>query len=136
MSDTCIFCEISKGRIPSIRIYEDADFISFLDINPVARGHLLIITREHYLSTPEVPDEILAKALPLAKRLAAAAVLGVGADGFNILINNGEKAGQAVGHWHLHVIPRKDRSELPLREGGPADLTKLPFTAADIRNNL
>ncbi|MDR1042262.1 MAG: HIT domain-containing protein [Deltaproteobacteria bacterium] len=136
MTDSCIFCEIANGRIPSIRIYEDADFISFLDINPITRGHLLIVTREHYPATSDVPDWILAKALPLAKKLAAAALAGVGADSFNILVNNGAAAGQAVAHWHLHVIPRKDPSELPLKEGGPADLTKLPFTAADIRSNL
>jgi histidine triad (HIT) family protein len=136
MSTSCIFCEIADGRIPSIRIYEDADFISFLDINPLTRGHLLIITRKHYPATLDVPDAVLAKALPLAKKLARAAAMGVGAEGFNIMINNGTVAGQAVDHWHLHVIPRTDRSELPLREGGPADLTKLPFTAADIRNNL
>jgi histidine triad (HIT) family protein len=136
MSASCIFCEIANGRIPSIRIYEDDDFISFLDINPLTRGHLLIITREHYPATADVPDAILAKALPLAKKLAAAAVTGVGAEGFNVIINNGPVAGQAVEHWHLHVIPRRDRSELPLKEGGPADLTKLPFTAADIRGNL
>ncbi|MDR1313214.1 MAG: HIT family protein [Deltaproteobacteria bacterium] len=136
MSTSCIFCEIANGRIPSIRIYEDADFISFLDINPLTTGHLLVITREHYPATLDVPDGLLAKALPLAKRLARAALTGVGAEGFNVLINNGAVAGQAVDHWHLHVIPRKERSELPLKEGGPADLTKLPFTAADIRNNM
>ncbi|MDR2611994.1 MAG: HIT domain-containing protein [Deltaproteobacteria bacterium] len=136
MSTSCIFCEIANGRIPSIRIHEDADFIAFLDINPITRGHLLIITREHYPNTLDVPDTLLAKALPLAKRLAAAALAGVGAESFNILVNNGTASGQAVGHWHLHVIPRKTRSEFPFKEGGPADLTQLPFTAADIRSHL
>jgi histidine triad (HIT) family protein len=136
MSSSCIFCEIANGRIPSIRIYEDADFISFLDISPLTKGHLLIITREHYPATLDVPDHILAKALPLAKKLARAAITGVGAEGFNIIINNGKVAGQEVDHWHLHVVPRNKPEELVLKQGGPADLTVLPFTASDIRENI
>jgi histidine triad (HIT) family protein len=136
MSDKCIFCEIASGRIPSIRVYEDQDFIAFMDINPLSDGHLLIITREHYATTIDVPDKVLSRALPLAKKIAAAALMGVGASSHNLLINNGPESGQLVPHWHLHVIPRKNRSELPLKEGAPADLTKLPFVAAAIRDNL
>jgi diadenosine tetraphosphate (Ap4A) HIT family hydrolase len=84
----------------------------------------------------EVPDELLSKALPLAKNLAVAAMLGVGATGFNVIGNNGPVSGQLVDHWHLHIIPRRDKSELPLKQGDPADLTKLPFVADAIRTNL
>ncbi|MDR1873339.1 MAG: HIT domain-containing protein [Deltaproteobacteria bacterium] len=132
----CVFCDIVNGRIPSIRVYEDADFIALMDINPLTPGHLLIITRDHYGATLDVPDHILAKALPLAKKIAEAVLLGVGSPAFNILINNGPEAGQAVSHWHLHVVPRQNPQELPLPGGAPADLTKLPFTAAAIRENL
>jgi histidine triad (HIT) family protein len=132
----CIFCEIVKGRIPSIRVYEDDDFVVLMDINPVTPGHCLIITREHYPTTSEVPDALLAKALPLAKKLAGAALLGVGAEGYNLIANNGRISGQDIDHWHMHVIPRRDRSELPLRSGDPADLTRLPFVADAIRSNL
>jgi histidine triad (HIT) family protein len=136
MSDKCIFCEIVSGRIPSIRVYEDQDFIALMDINPVSPGHLLIITREHFATTQDVPDKYLAKALPLAKRLAEAALIGVGAKAFNIVINNGKESGQLVPHWHLHVIPRTNKEEFPLKTGEAADLTKLPFVAAAIRDNL
>ncbi|MDR2460562.1 MAG: HIT domain-containing protein [Deltaproteobacteria bacterium] len=136
MTEKCIFCEIANGRIPSVRVYEDADFIAFMDINPTSDGHLLLITRSHYKTTSEVPDKQLAKALPLAKKLALAAQLGVGSEGYNILINNGPVSGQLVEHWHLHIIPRKDKSEFPMKAGQPADLTKLPFIAASIRDNL
>ncbi|MDR2353572.1 MAG: HIT family protein [Deltaproteobacteria bacterium] len=136
MTDKCIFCGIAQGRIPSVRVYEDANFIALMDINPVTPGHLLIITREHYPSTLDVPDEILAKVFPLAKRLAEAATMGVGATSFNLIINNGKESGQLVEHFHLHVIPRKNTSELPLKSGAPADLTKLPFVADSIRSNL
>ncbi|MDR2367748.1 MAG: HIT domain-containing protein [Deltaproteobacteria bacterium] len=132
----CIFCEIANGRIPSIRVYEDEDFIVFMDINPVTEGHCLLVTRTHYPTLVEVPDELLSKALPLAKNLAVAAMLGVGATGFNVIGNNGPVSGQLVDHWHLHIIPRRDKSELPLKQGDPADLTKLPFVADAIRTNL
>jgi histidine triad (HIT) family protein len=132
----CIFCEIANGRIPSIRVYEDDDFLVFMDINPLTNGHCLLVTREHYSTLVDVPDEILAKALPLAKNLAQAAMIGVGATGFNIIGNNGPIAGQAVDHWHLHIIPRHDKSELRFKQGTPADLTKLPFVADAIRTNL
>jgi histidine triad (HIT) family protein len=132
----CIFCDIAEGRIPSIRVHEDEDFIALMDINPLTCGHLLIVTRKHYASTLDVPDAILAKALPLAKRLAEAAALGVGAPAFNLFVNNGPESGQEVPHWHLHVVPRKGPKELPHLGGAPADLTKLPFTAAAIRENL
>jgi histidine triad (HIT) family protein len=135
MSD-CVFCEIVKGRIPSIRVYEDEDFLVLMDINPVAQGHCLLITRQHYPTSSSVPDELLAKALPLAKKLAEAAIAGVGAEAYNLIINNGRVSGQEIDHWHLHVIPRRDRSELPLKTGDPADLTKLPFVADAIRSNL
>jgi histidine triad (HIT) family protein len=117
-------------------VYEDNDFLVFMDINPITNGHCMLITKNHYPTLLDVPDDILAKALPLAKNLAQAAMLGVGADGFNLISNNGAISGQMVDHWHLHVIPRRDKSELPLKQGDPADLTKLPFVADAIRTNL
>ncbi|MDR1050741.1 MAG: HIT domain-containing protein [Deltaproteobacteria bacterium] len=132
----CIFCEIADGRIPSIRVYDDPDFIVFMDINPVTAGHCLLVTRKHYETMLDVPDDLLARALPLARTIAEAATLGVGARGFNIISNNGECSGQAVAHWHVHVIPRSDIKELPLKQGDPADLTRLPFVADAIRSNL
>ena len=132
----CVFCDIVKGRIPSIRVYEDEDFLVMMDINPLTPGHCLLVTREHYSTSSQVPDKLLAKALPLAKKLAGAALLGVGAEGYNLMINNGHVSGQDIDHWHLHIIPRKNRKELPLKSGDPADLTRLPFVADAIRTNL
>lgn len=132
----CVFCQISAGRIPSIRLYEDDDFISFMDIAPQCEGHFLIVPRGHYELLEDVPDKILAKVLPLAKKLSRAALAGLGLEAFNLLQNNGEAAGQAVGHWHLHVIPRRDKKEIPISPGPAADLTKLPFVAEKIRLNI
>ena len=108
--DGCVFCQIADGRIPSIRIYEDKEFIAFMDIAPQSEGHFLIVPRAHYETLADVPDKLLAKVLPLAKKLSDAAMTGLGVEGFNLLQNNGEVAGQAVPHWHMHVIPRRDKS--------------------------
>jgi histidine triad (HIT) family protein len=136
MTDKCIFCEIASGRIPSIRVYEDDDFIAFMDINPISEGHTLLVTRGHYVKTTDVPDALLGRALPLAKRLAEAVSAGVGSEDFNLIVNNGPLSGQLVPHWHMHIIPRRSREELPLHTGDPADLTKLPFVAERIRQNM
>lgn len=134
--ESCVFCQIATGRIPSIRIYEDSDFIAMMDISPRTEGHFLIITRGHYPLLADVPDELLAKVLPLARRLSSAAMTSLGVKGFNLVQNNGKAANQVVDHWHLHVIPRSDPSEIPLLPGLPADLTKLPFVAEKIRLNV
>jgi histidine triad (HIT) family protein len=136
MSEKCIFCEIASGRIPSIRVYEDADFLAFMDINPISEGHVLLVSRGHFPSTLDAPDDVLQKALPIAKKLAAAILTGVGSTDFNLIVNNGPLSGQLVPHWHMHIIPRNAKDELPLKAGDPADLTKLPFVAERIRQNL
>jgi histidine triad (HIT) family protein len=135
-AEDCVFCRIAGGRLPSIRIYEDSDFLAFMDISPLTEGHFLLVTREHYPTLDEMPDQLLARALPLAKKLARAAKSGLSVPGVNLLQNNGQEAGQAVPHWHLHIIPRRRPGELPLRPGAPADMNQLPFTAEKIRLNL
>lgn len=105
--DNCVFCKIVKWETPSQRVYEDDHLIAFLDINPVNWGHTLIIPREHYANFHETPDEILQEMIVLAKKLGPAIVEAMGADGYNIGINNGQAAGQAVDHVHIHVIPRR-----------------------------
>jgi len=135
-AEGCVFCQIDSGRLPSIRIYEDQDFLAFMDIAPVTEGHFLLATRAHYPTLLEMPEKLLARALPLAQKLARAALDGLSASGVNLLQNNGEVAGQAVPHWHLHIIPRRRPGELPLRPGAPADVTQLPFTAEKIIRGL
>jgi histidine triad (HIT) family protein len=136
MSEKCIFCEIASGRIPSIRVYEDSDFIAFMDINPLSEGHLLLVTRSHFPKTTDVPEAVLARALPVAAKLARAAITATGREDYNLIVNNGPLSGQLVFHWHMHIIPRGSKGELPLKAGEPADLTKLPFVAERVRQNL
>ncbi len=104
--DNCIFCKIANGDIPAATLYEDEDFRVILDLGPAAKGHALILPKEHAANLFALPDEIAARALPLAKKIGEKLVKGLGADGFNVVQNNGECAGQTVFHFHMHLIPR------------------------------
>lgn len=104
--NNCIFCKIANGGIPSSTIYEDEDFRVFLDLNPAARGHALLVPKKHFENLFELDDELCKKAMVLAKRLAGQMKEALDCDGFNLMQNNGETAGQTVFHFHLHLIPR------------------------------
>jgi histidine triad (HIT) family protein len=104
--DDCIFCKLANGDIPTNTVYEDNDFRAILDMGPAAKGHTLLLPKEHADNLFELPDETAAKALVTAKKIAARLKDKLGADGMNIVQNNGEVAGQTVMHFHLHIIPR------------------------------
>jgi histidine triad (HIT) family protein len=104
--ENCIFCKIAAGEIPSATIYEDNDFRVILDIEPASKGHALILPKEHYANLYELSDELAAKALVVAKKVIAKMTEIVGCDGYNVVQNNGEAAGQTVFHFHIHLIPR------------------------------
>lgn len=107
----CIFCKIIKGEIPCIKVYEDKNIISFLDIAPANKGHCLVVPKKHYETIIEAPDSIITGCLKTAKNIAKAMSLSLANEGFNILINNKKAAGQLVPHLHIHIIPRfKDDS--------------------------
>ena len=103
---TCVFCKIVAGQIPSLAVQDDADTLAFLDINPLGEGHLLVIPKAHYAHIDEMPPAAVAAVTAHLPRLAKAVMAATGAEGYNILQNNGEVAGQAVGHVHFHIIPR------------------------------
>lgn len=105
-NETCIFCKIAAGEIPSKTIYEDEEFRVILDISPAVKGHALIIPKQHYANIYELPEELAAKVMVLAKKLSAHMTEVLKCDGFNIVQNNGEAAGQTVFHFHMHLIPR------------------------------
>lgn len=102
----CIFCKIANGEIPAATIYEDDDFRVILDLGPASKGHALVLPKEHAANLFELPDELTAKALVVAKKVGRQLFDGLGCDGFNIVQNNGEAAGQTVFHFHMHLIPR------------------------------
>lgn len=101
-----IFEKIVNREIPATIIYEDEDTLAFMDIGPIIKGHVLVIPKTCYDPVTETPDEVLAKLMSVAKRIAAAQMSELGADGVNIMQNNGKAAGQEVPHLHFHVIPR------------------------------
>ncbi|MCI9381867.1 MAG: HIT family protein [Dorea sp.] len=104
--ENCIFCKLANGDIPTATLYEDDDFRVILDAGPAAKGHALIIPKEHYANLYELSDELAAKVLVLAKKMITKLTDILGCDGYNIVQNNGEAAGQTVFHFHLHMIPR------------------------------
>ena len=105
-NENCIFCKILNGDIPSTKLYEDENFAIILDVGPASFGHALLLPKDHYANLFEMPDELLGKAMSIAKVWGEKIVKALGADGLNLVQNNGSAAGQTVFHFHLHLIPR------------------------------
>ena len=128
MSD-CIFCKIANGEIPSATLYEDEDFRVILDLGPASKGHALILPKAHAANIYEISDDMAAKAMILAKKMATKMTEALKCDGFNIVQNNGEPAGQTVFHFHMHLIPRY--------EGDQVGITWKPGTLTDeVKNEI
>ena len=104
--DNCIFCKLANKDIPTNIIYEDDRFTVFLDASPATKGHALILPKNHAANIYELPDEDASAVFVLAKKLATKMTEILHCDGFNIVQNNGEVAGQTVFHFHMHLIPR------------------------------
>ena len=104
--ENCIFCKIANGEIPAATLYEDENFRVILDLGPASKGHALILPKSHAANIYELSDEMAAKAMILAKKMATRLTDALDCDGFNIVQNNGECAGQTVFHFHMHLIPR------------------------------
>lgn len=104
--ENCIFCKLANGVFPTATIYEDDDFRVILDLGPASKGHALILPKEHYANLYELSDEVAAKVLIVAKKVITKMTEVLGCDGYNLVQNNGETAGQTVFHFHMHLIPR------------------------------
>lgn len=104
--DNCIFCKIANGDIPSRTLFEDDHFRVILDAGPATKGHALVLPKDHYADLFELPAETVADAFQVAQKVGAQIKDRMGADGMNIVQNNGEAAGQTVHHFHIHLIPR------------------------------
>ncbi|MCI9314724.1 MAG: HIT family protein [Lachnospiraceae bacterium] len=105
-NENCIFCKIANGEIPSQTLYEDDSFRVILDLGPATKGHALVIPKEHYANLYELPEEQAGEAMKVAKKMAARMTERLGCEGFNLIQNNGDLAGQTVFHFHMHMIPR------------------------------
>ncbi len=102
----CVFCKIRDGQIPSMKIDDDARTLTFMDINPLAAGHCLVVTKNHAATIFEADVKDLEAAVATAKRVALAIREALRPDGLNLLQANGAAAFQSVPHFHLHLIPR------------------------------
>ncbi|MGM0605143.1 MAG: HIT family protein [Halobacteriota archaeon] len=108
MSDDCIFCKIADGEIPSRTVYENDDVFAFLDVNPLARGHTLVISKAHHERLNDLPADLASSLFDAVSELTPVVENAVDADATTIGINNGPAAGQEVPHVHVHVVPRFD----------------------------
>ncbi|MFC7113952.1 HIT family protein [Natronoarchaeum sp. GCM10025703] len=106
MSEDCIFCAIVDGEIPSHTVYEDDETLAFLDANPLAPGHTLVIPKAHHETLNALPEDLAPKVFDTLHSLVPAVEDAVSADACNVAFNNGEVAGQEVPHVHGHIIPR------------------------------
>jgi histidine triad (HIT) family protein len=117
----CIFCKIAKKEVDAYVLYEDEKTMAFLDINPVSKGHTLVIPKEHYENVLEMPTE-LGRDLAKTVQIVCEKLKKLGAEGFNVITNIGGVAGQVVMHAHIHVIPRYSSEESrPISFGKPIE---------------
>lgn len=128
MKNNCIFCAIVAGEIPSFKIYEDEFVLAYLDINPFSEGHTLVVPKAHSCGLIDTSDETLAMVIARVKRVAAHLKSALPCDGFNVLQNNGEAAGQTVNHLHFHIVPRYGE-EAVVFESHAGDMERLKALA-------
>lgn len=107
----CIFCKIVAGEIPCAKLLEDDAAVAFLDIGPLADGHVLLIPKAHYETIDRMPADVAGHVLKHLPGLAKAVQSAVGSEGVNVLENNGRIAHQFVPHVHFHIIPRRAGDE-------------------------
>jgi histidine triad (HIT) family protein len=135
---TSIFSRIISGDIPSYKVYEDAQTLAFMDINPATRGHTLVICKAEYPDLLSIPPDMLDAVSRATQRVAIAIQAALQPDGINIIQNNGVAAGQVVFHYHVHVIPRweADGGAVKLWRAQQTDPANLQAVAEQIRQSL
>lgn len=136
-TDDCIFCKIVAGELPSTQLWSDDRVVVFMDIYPVAHGHCLVVTRQHHETVYEIDDEEGAAVMAAARRVALAIRDGLKPDGLNLHQSNGPAAGQVVGHFHLHLIPRWEGDDTGIRwKSHQGDAGRIAEAADQIRGVL
>jgi histidine triad (HIT) family protein len=105
--ENCVFCKIVSGKLPAYKVYEDDEYLAFLDINPFSAGHTLVCPKKHGETLWDMDDHEIAGVFKIASKVSKGIVAAMKADGFRIMQNNGEAANQVVAHMHVHVIPHK-----------------------------
>jgi len=108
-NEDCVFCKIAKGEIKSDKILESNNFFAIRDMNPVSKGHALIIPKKHFVTLLDIPNKLGDELLEFTKAVASDLLEKKYGDGFNVIMNNLQVAGQLVMHAHIHIIPRKEK---------------------------
>lgn len=122
----CVFCKIVAGTIPCFKLFEDAETIAFMDINPGNDGHALAIPKAHHPDIYSLPPALIAATARTAQRVAVAVQKSLSPDGINLVQANGKGAEQSVFHFHLHVLPRRVGDELKMNWGHrPGDMARI-----------
>jgi len=133
----CIFCKIAAGEVPCSKILEDDSAIAFLDIGPLAKGHTLLIPKDHYVTVDEMPPELAGAVLKHLPTLVKAVKSATNCEGVNILQNNGRVAHQVIPHVHFHIIPRRAGDEFHFNwPAGSYSEGEIEQLAQKIRENL
>lgn len=133
----CIFCKIVGGAVPSFKLFEDAETLAFMDINPVHDGHCLVIPKAHYATVFDITPEAIAAAARVTARLAKAVEAAVKPDGLNLIQANGPGAAQSVEHFHFHVLPRRLNDGVAINwQPRPGDMARIAEIAERIRAHL
>ncbi|MEK9754617.1 MAG: HIT family protein [Rhodospirillaceae bacterium] len=136
-ADDCIFCKITRGEIPSFKVAETDEAFAFMDINPIAPGHTLVIPKHHAPNIYETPGFASGPAMAMVSRVAAAVNRAMKPEGINILQANGPGAKQSVFHTHFHIIPRRADDGLTMNwEVIPGDMDTIKAVAEKIRAEL
>ena len=113
----CVFCKIVAGDIPCFKLFEDAETLAFMDINPFNPGHCLAIPKSHFADLYAMPPTALAATTRTAAQLAQAVNQAIQPDGLNLIQANGPAAGQSVFHFHFHIFPRRAGDDANLNWG-------------------
>lgn len=108
----CIFCKIVLGQVPSARVLETGHAVAFLDVNPVNKGHVLVVPKAHHATLADLPAGIAAQAAALLPGVCRAVKAATGAEGLNVIVNVGAVAGQTIDHVHWHIVPRHARDHV------------------------
>ena len=133
MKNDCVFCGIAEGEIPSFKVYEDEQVLAYLDINPFSKGHTLVIPKRHSAGLLDTGDQTLSDVIVRVKKVAAQVKAKLGCDGFNVVQNNGEAAGQTVHHLHFHIVPRWTGDKASTFENHEGDMEALKALAEELR---
>jgi len=137
MAESCLFCKIVAGEIPSTKVFEDDRVLAFMDINPINTGHLLVIPKKHAATIFEIDPDDLTAVMLIVQKLALAQKSALDMEGLNIIQSNGRVANQIIDHLHVHLIPRWHEDGFPATDWKlvPGNMDEIAATAEKIKAN-